>query len=75
MYADTSIPLVNLTRATFRKAELGFLGVCVLTWIQTPRFCGDPESLDPLFFMVLKVNLRAGDLSLRRLVLRPFLIN
>ena len=24
----------------FRKAELGFLGVIVLTWRQTPRFCG-----------------------------------
>src|ERR1700733_765345 len=40
MYAVTSRPLLNLTRAIFRSAELGFLGVMVLTCRQTPRFCG-----------------------------------
>jgi hypothetical protein len=29
MYAVTSIPLVSRTRATFLKAEFGFLGVVV----------------------------------------------
>src|SRR5882724_5849744 len=41
MYVVTSIPLVNRTRATFRSAEFGFLGVCVYTRVQTPRFCGE----------------------------------
>ena len=35
------MPFVSLTRATFRKAELGFFGVVVYTLIQTPRRCGD----------------------------------
>src|SRR5437867_1933283 len=35
------MPLVSLTRATFRSAELGFLGVDVKTRTQTPRFWGD----------------------------------
>src|SRR5262245_31821181 len=42
MYAVTSVPLERRTRATFRKAELGFLGVMVLTCKHTPRFCGQP---------------------------------
>src|SRR6266850_2204510 len=44
MYAVTSIPLVSRTRATFRSAEFGFLGVVVYTRVHTPRFCGDPRS-------------------------------
>src|SRR5258708_6097068 len=40
MYVVTSIPLVRRTRATFRKAELGFLGVVVYTRVHTPRRCG-----------------------------------
>src|SRR5215468_8361773 len=40
MYVVTSIPLVSRTRATFRSAEFGFLGVEVYTRVQTPRFCG-----------------------------------
>jgi hypothetical protein len=47
------MPLVSRTLATFRSAEFGFLGVWVLTKMQTPRFCGDPESRCPLFFMEL----------------------
>src|SRR5437868_11802259 len=42
MYAVTSMPLESRTRATLRSAEFGFLGVIVLTWRQTPRFCGQP---------------------------------
>src|SRR5581483_1497829 len=42
MYAVTSMPLESRTRATFRSAEFGFLGVIVLTTVQTPRFCGQP---------------------------------
>src|SRR5436305_7548212 len=40
IYVVTSIPLVSRTRATFRSAEFGFLGVEVYTRVQTPRFCG-----------------------------------
>src|SRR5690349_22249855 len=40
MYVVTSIPFVSRTRATFRSAEFGFLGVEVYTRVQTPRFCG-----------------------------------
>jgi hypothetical protein len=36
------LPLVSRTRAIFRRAELGFLGVWVRTIRHTPRFCGDP---------------------------------
>jgi hypothetical protein len=36
----TSNPFVSRTRATFRSAEFGFLGVEVYTRVQTPRFCG-----------------------------------
>jgi hypothetical protein len=32
------MPVVNLTLATFLKAEFGFLGVDVYTLVQTPRF-------------------------------------
>jgi len=31
---------VKRTRATFRRAEFGFFGVCVYTRVHTPRFCG-----------------------------------
>src|ERR1700733_3158954 len=44
IYVVTSIPLVSRTRATFRKAEFGFLGVEVYTRVQTPRFCGQLSS-------------------------------
>src|ERR1700683_4664571 len=40
IYAVTSLPLLRRTRAILRNAELGFLGVMVLTCRQTPRFCG-----------------------------------
>jgi hypothetical protein len=40
MYAVTSIPLVSRIRAIFRTAELGFLGVVVVTLVHTPRLKG-----------------------------------
>jgi hypothetical protein len=40
MYVVISIPFVSLTLATFRRAELGFLGVTVYTLVQTPLRCG-----------------------------------
>jgi hypothetical protein len=44
MYVVTSIPFVSRTRATFRSAEFGFLGVEVYTRVHTPRFCGQLSS-------------------------------
>src|ERR1700757_1002179 len=40
MYAVTSIDPEMRTRATLRRAELGFLGVVVYTRVHTPRRCG-----------------------------------
>src|SRR5690349_5513177 len=51
MYAVTSNPLVRRTRATFRSAELGFLGVVVYTRVHTPRFCGLPRSAGAFSFL------------------------
>jgi hypothetical protein len=50
MYAVVSFPLDNITRATFRSAEFGFLGVIVLTTRQTPRFCGQESKMGDLLF-------------------------
>src|ERR1700674_4800896 len=57
MYVVTSTEFVKRTRATLRKAEFGFFGVCVYTRIHTPRFSGQPIS--------------AGDLVLTRTFSRP----
>src|SRR5271154_786719 len=61
MYVVTSILLVNRARATLRNAELGFLGVCVYTRMQTPRFSGHDWS--------------AGDFVLVLIFSRPFRTN
>jgi len=50
------LPLVSRTRATFRNAEFGFLGVCVRTIRHTPRFCGEP--------LMSETRLRPLDLAL-----------
>ena len=53
MYAVTSNPLTNLTRATFLSAEFGFFGVKVITLVHTPRLCGqDISAGDFLFFAI-----------------------
>jgi hypothetical protein len=52
-----SWPFVNRTFATLRSAEFGFFGVRVITWVQTPRRCGQ-------FF-------RAGDLDFTEIFFRP----
>ena len=57
----TSWPLVRRTLATFRMAELGFLGVRVITWIQTPRRKGELS--------------KAGDLDLCFNLRRPLRTN
>jgi len=59
MYAVTSIPLVSRTRATFRSAEFGFLGVTVLTRVHTPRFWGQARNAgDFVFFRFCPLPLR-----------------
>jgi hypothetical protein len=72
----TSIPFESLTRAIFRSAEFGFLGVIVLTTVHTPRFCGAPFSRrERRCFIEFKVYCNAGALLLALFVSRPFLIN
>src|SRR5919199_1237898 len=55
MYAVTSMPLVNFTRATLRSAEFGFFGVVVYTRVHTPRRCGLPLSAAVLVLATLSV--------------------
>ena len=45
-----------------RSAEFGFLGVMVLTCVQTPRFCGEPLPRVSFPFNELKVKRSAGAL-------------
>src|SRR3990172_6317367 len=72
MYAETSIPFVSRTRATLRSAEFGFFGVCVRTWVQTPRFWGAPFGcIRRRCFIELKVYCSAGALVLAFLNARP----
>src|SRR5579862_1012703 len=51
MYVVTSTLFVRRARATLRSAELGFLGVCVYTRMQTPRFSGHPCSAGDFVFV------------------------
>src|SRR6056297_1606088 len=53
IYAITSIPFVNRTFATFRRAEFGFLGVVVYTRVQTPLFCGQESKARDLLAMLI----------------------
>ncbi len=64
MYAVTSRPLLSRTRAIFRIAELGFLGVFVVTFIHTPRLNGDGKKRGR-FLIALKLRVRAIDLDFR----------
>src|SRR5512136_2903927 len=76
MYAVTSIPLVSRTRAIFRSAEFGFLGVVVRTIVHTPRFCGAPlDWRTRRCFLVFSVYISAGALLLALLDWRPLRIN
>ena len=60
-HKQVALPLVNLTLATLRIAELGFLGVVVYTLVQTPLLCGQESN--------------AGDLLLSAATYLPFLTN
>jgi len=57
------MPLVNLTLAIFRKAEFGFLGVVVETFVQTPRLKGLEKNIG-LFLRTLNPRVKATVLSL-----------
>jgi hypothetical protein len=70
--------LESRTRAIFRSAEFGFFGVIVFTWVQTPRFCGDPLPLRsrPAYLpAALFVNRSAGALVFLTTGFRPFRTN
>lgn len=68
------MPLLNLTLATLRKAEFGFLGLTVKTLTQTPLLSGD-AFLTGLFFKALKLNVKAGRFDFFFGVFLGFLIN
>ena len=54
IYAFTSFWLVNLTLATLRMAEFGFLGVVVYTRTHTPLRCGHELSAGALLFSICR---------------------
>ena len=58
------MPFVRRTRAIFLIAELGFLGVLVVTFTQTPRLKGAGKKMGR-FLMLLKVRVKATDFDLR----------
>src|SRR3989338_2547087 len=72
IYAVTSVLLDSLTRATFLKAEFGFLGVIVLTKVTTPRFCG-LKAIEYLLSLALKLRLKTVDLIFLTIFFLPFL--
>src|ERR1700743_101756 len=64
------MPLVSRTRATFRRAEFGFLGVVVYTRVHTPRRCGAAT-----FFLRPLPDFRPGVASFFLGAWRPLRIN
>src|SRR5207247_5766037 len=70
MYALTSMPPETRTRATWRSAEFGFLGVVVYTRVQTPRRWGAAT-----FFLRPLPDFRPGVASFLVLGCRPLRIS
>ena len=68
------MPFVKRTRAIFRRAEFGFLGVVVETFVQTPLLKGAGKNTGR-FFKTLKPRAKATVFVLRRTLVRFFLIN
>ena len=65
------MPLDNLTRAIFLKAEFGFFGVVVVTFKHTPLLKGEPADKIVLFLCKVSITLsRAGDLLFFLVVLK-----
>ena len=73
---DDALPAAQLRRtlAIFLRAELGFLGVAVLTAVHTPLFCG-AETLIAFFCKELYPFCRAGAVDFFSDVCLPFLTN
>src|SRR3989344_2348577 len=63
------MPLVRRTRAIFRIAEFGFLGVFVVTFVHTPRLNGALKKTG-LFLRTLNPFVSAGVLLLYGALLR-----
>src|SRR3989338_5979727 len=74
IYAVTSMPFVSRTRATFRSAEFGFLGVIVVTLMHTPRLNGDAYGTGR-FSKTIKHLPKAGDFDLYARNFLPCLIS
>jgi hypothetical protein len=68
------MPLVNRTLAIFRRAELGFLGVVVVTFVQTPLLKGAGKYTG-LFFKRLNPRAKATVFDFRWTFVLFFLIN
>ena len=68
------MPLVKRTRAIFLRAELGFFGVVVETFTQTPRLKGAGKKTG-LFFKTLNPRAKATVLVLEWTLTLFFLIN
>jgi hypothetical protein len=66
------IAVDSRTRAIFRSAEFGFLGVLVRTAVQTPLFWGEDRSVS-LFLSVLSPFCMAGEVDLYVWTSLPFL--
>lgn len=74
MYAVISFWLVNRTRAIFRTAEFGFLGVVVVTFTHTPRLNGE-GNFEGRFFRTSKPVASTGAFDFWVRFVRPFRIN
>jgi hypothetical protein len=61
MYALTVLPVLSLTRASFRLAEFGFLGGEMMSWEMTPFLCGAPFKSGALDMLTFRGFLRRMD--------------
>ena len=68
------MPLVKRTRAIFRRAEFGFFGVVVETFVQTPRLKGAGKKTG-LFLRTLNPRAKATVFVLEWTLTLFFLIN
>ena len=75
IYANTSVPLDNLTFANFLCAELGFFGVITDTFKQTHLLNGAGIAIFLLLFNLLIPNWSAGAFDLNVFFFLPFLIS
>ena len=70
------MPFDSLTLAILRKAELGFFGVVVVTFKQTPRLKEAPTIVvDFLRCKLSRVTFKAGDFGFLAIFFLPCLTN